>query len=179
MPTPLTAVERHRFETVVLPQLPALHVRARHLARSPVEAQDLVQDTLERAIGSFSRFQDGNVLPWLGTIMLHQFIDGRRKGTRQGPTHTFDEARFVAPEPEPLAPSSQLTDAHVRTALERLTPAFRDIGTLHFFGGCSQREISQRLNLPVGTVGTRVMRTKQKLRALLARGTLTDAAVPA
>jgi RNA polymerase sigma-70 factor (ECF subfamily) len=170
MPTQLTPAELRNFEATVLPLLPVLRARARRLCgRRESEVSDLLQDCLERALRSFPRFQNGsNPMAWLGTIMLNQFIDRRRKVARQLPTQLLDESTIEAPAPDPEPLSARFTATHVRGALDRLHPTFRQIGTLHFFDGCSQREISERLNIPLGTVGTRVMRTKRKLRALLA-----------
>jgi RNA polymerase sigma-70 factor (ECF subfamily) len=163
------APEHHGFEPLVRPHLNDLFVRALRFERSPVEAWDLVQDTLERGLRRFQQFRPGtNIRVWLFTIMFHLFIDRCRRRSHEQLMEPFDADELPAPEPEPPSAWEALNDGHLRDALSRLEAPFREIVELHCESHCSYREISERLKIPLGTVGTRLLRARRKLRELLA-----------
>ena len=144
--------------------------------RSPVDAWDLVQDTLERGLRHFEQFRPGtNVRVWLFTIMFHLFIDRCRRRGHEQLMEPFAADELAAPEPEPASPWEGVSEAQLRHALDRLESPFREIVELHCERHYSYREISERLQIPLGTVGTRLLRARRKLRSLLAEET----AVPA
>jgi RNA polymerase sigma-70 factor (ECF subfamily) len=169
-PANVNAIPEHQsFEPLVRPHLNDLFVRALRFERSPVDAWDLVQDTLERGLRHFGQFRPGtNIRVWLFTIMFHLFIDRCRRRSHEQLMEPFDADEVPAPEPEPASPWEGLNESHLRQALSRLEPPFREIVELHCQSRCSYREISQRLNIPLGTVGTRLLRARRKLRSLLA-----------
>ncbi len=157
------------FEPLIRPHINDLFVRALRFERSPVEAWDLVQDTLERGLRHFSQFRPGtNIRVWLFTIMFHLFIDRCRRRSHEQLMEPFDADELPAPDPEPVSPWEGLSEANLNEALSRLEAPFREIVELHCGRRCSYREISERLHIPVGTVGTRLLRARRKLRSLLA-----------
>jgi RNA polymerase sigma-70 factor (ECF subfamily) len=167
-PPPVIA-DHQGFEPLVRPHLNDLFVRALRFERSPVDAWDLVQDTLERGLRHFHQFRPGtNIRVWLFTIMFHLFIDLCRRRTHEQQLEPVDAEELAAPEPEPTSPWEGLNEAHLREALARLGSPFREIVELHCERRCSYREISERLHIPLGTVGTRLLRARRKLRSLLA-----------
>jgi RNA polymerase sigma-70 factor (ECF subfamily) len=165
-----TATPHHQgFEPLVRPHLNDLFVRALRFERSPVDAWDLVQDTLERGLRHFHQFRPGtNIRVWLFTIMFHLFIDRCRRRSHEQLMEPVDAEELPAPEPEPSSPWDGLNEGHLREALARLESPFREIVELHCERRCSYREISERLHIPLGTVGTRLLRARRKLRSLLA-----------
>jgi RNA polymerase sigma-70 factor (ECF subfamily) len=157
------------FEPLVRPHLNELFVRALRFERSPVDAWDLVQDTLERGLRHFGQFRPGtNIRVWLFTIMFHLFIDRCRRRTHEQLMEPYDADEVAAPEPEPPSPWEEINETHLQRALARLETPFREIVELHCGRRCSYREISERLHIPLGTVGTRLLRARRKLRSLLA-----------
>jgi RNA polymerase sigma-70 factor (ECF subfamily) len=166
-PTPI-GTPHDEFQDLVLPLAQDLRLRALRFERSAAEAHDLVQDTLERAFRSFDQFRRGtNVRVWLYTIMFHLFIDRCRRRAHETLLDPGDAEDLVAPEPEPPSPWEGLTVTQVRDAIARLESPFREIGTMHWVDRRSYREISERLSIPLGTVGTRLLRARRKLRGLL------------
>jgi RNA polymerase sigma-70 factor, ECF subfamily len=165
-----SVVRQHQdFDGLVRPHLNDLFVRALRFERSPVEACDLVQDTLERGLRHFAQFRPGtNIRVWLFTIMFHLFIDRCRRRSHEQLMEPFDADAMPALEPEPANPWEGIGESQLREALGRLEPPFREIVELQCQGHFSYREISERLQIPLGTVGTRLLRARRKLRSLLA-----------
>lgn len=169
MNTPASHLEsRPSFEALLRPHLHDLFVRALRFERSPVDAWDLVQDTLERGLRHFDQFRPGtNVRVWLFTIMFHIFIDRCRRRSHEQLMEPVEAEELPAPEPEPTSDWAEINDAQLRAALARLESPFREIVELHCENRCSYKEISERLHIPLGTVGTRLLRARRKLRSLL------------
>jgi RNA polymerase sigma-70 factor (ECF subfamily) len=105
---------------------------------------------------------------WLFTIMFNLFIDRCRRRTHELSLDPLASSDLPAPEPEETQPWEEISAERLRAALERLDPPFRDVVDLHWTARCSYQEISERLGIPLGTVGTRLLRARQKLRTLLA-----------
>lgn len=147
-----------------------LFTRALTLTRSRCDAWDLVHDTIERGILRKEMFRPGsNHRAWLCTIMLRLFID-RQRGRR--PQVALDEVLDSLPAPtctsEPPADWERLSLADVNRAMSRLDRASRSVLTLRYGHRQSYRDIARRLGLPDGTVASRLMRARGKLRDLLA-----------
>ena len=157
-----------------------LYARAVRLLRSPPDAWDLVQDTFERALRGYPRFQQGsNLRVWLMTIMQHLFIDRCRKQSREPVAEPIDEEQMATPEPAAgtSAGWEQITDQQVADALAQLESPFREVYQLRLLDNCSYDEIAERLTIPRATVGTRLMRARKKLRETLLQG-LEDPPLP-
>ena len=156
------------FEKLVLPLEKVLFARAMGLERSPQDALDLVQDTLERALRSFYQFQAGtNVKLWLFRIMYNLFVDRYRRRSHELSHESIDLYDLAAPEPEEPYEWEGVDTTQLRDALGKLEPRFRAVLELHFTEKRSYRDISQQLGIPTGTVGTRLLRARQKIRSLL------------
>jgi RNA polymerase sigma-70 factor (ECF subfamily) len=154
------------FEGVVLPHRGALYRRALRLARSRDAASDLTQDTLERAFRRFQGFRKGsNVRGWMFKIMYHVFCDGRRRRRRE----VLDEDLPTLPDTAPdTTPRFDVIGAEaLRSAVARLELGQREVVELRWAQRCSYQMISQQLGIPLGTVGTRLSRAYQRLRAVL------------
>ena len=157
-----------------------LYSRAIRLLHSPQDAWDLVQDTFERALRGYPRFQQGsNLRVWLMTIMQHLFIDRCRKQSREPAAEPIDEEQMATPEPASATGAGweQITDQQVADALAQLESPFREVYQLRLLDNCSYDEIAERLTIPRATVGTRLMRARKKLRETLLQG-LEDPPLP-
>jgi RNA polymerase sigma-70 factor (ECF subfamily) len=163
-----------RVEPPELAQLAREHegalrsVALRLCAGNQAEAADLVQDTFERAMRQLHRFEPGsNARAWLCTILRHLFIDRCRAPAAR--TLPVDNLELAAPVPEREREPvwAQITREQLGAAVERLEPEFRVVYDLATVENLSYPEIGTRLGLPKNTVGTRLMRARQKLRAML------------
>jgi RNA polymerase sigma-70 factor (ECF subfamily) len=153
---------------LVVPLAPDLLLRALRFERSRAEAHDLVQDTMERALRSFGQFRRGtNARVWLYTIMFHLFIDRCRRRAHELRLDPDEAEGLPAPEPEAPVAWAAIDDAEVRAAIDRLGSPFREISVMHWVERRSYKEISDELAIPLGTVGTRLLRARRKLRGLL------------
>lgn len=133
------------------------------------DAEDLIQSTLERALQHAGTFQpETNMLAWLRRIMSNLTIDSWRRQNRR-PTVALDEEREypTADAGEGRPAWEEITVAQVQAAAAQLPEHFREVFALHSELGLSYTEIARRLQLPIGTVGTRLLRARSQLRASL------------
>lgn len=143
-----------------------LKIIAKRLCRDRAEAADLVQDTFERALRTAGQQVVRNPRAWLVTIMHNLFIDRcRRKSREPSMVPVAEQAHATEPEPEPEWATISMSD--LRTALSSLDDGFRRVYEMHSFEGASYDQIARALNIAKNTVGTRLMRARQKLRELL------------
>jgi RNA polymerase sigma-70 factor, ECF subfamily len=168
-PSPAPAAHRaEEFRDLVMPLWGALLARASVLERSSVEAWDLVQDTLERALRGFHQFRPGtNVRRWLFRIMHNLFIDRYRRRAHEMRALPIEELELATPEPEPIEPWERLIDVDLEPILAGLERPFRQVLELHFLQRQSYQDISRSLRIPAATVGTRLMRARHKLRGMI------------
>jgi RNA polymerase sigma-70 factor (ECF subfamily) len=158
-----------RFEETVMPHLDAAFNYARWLTKNEVEAEDLVQEACLRAIRFLSSLRDGNARPWLFAIVRNTWYSrvSRRDGASTAILNSSDDNR---PD-EALDPEQRLvqqdTVARVRSALEQLPPEFREALVLRDIEGLSYKEIAEVLQVPMGTVMSRISRGRERLLAAL------------
>jgi RNA polymerase sigma-70 factor, ECF subfamily len=138
--------------------------QAGRLTRNAADAQDLVQDTLERGLRKYDRYKYGSLRTWLLHIMRNLFIDSVR---RRRPIDPGVEVLSIPAESTSLPKWAQVSDAALSAAIAELDPIAREVVALKEREGCSYVEISTRLGIPVATVGTRLTRARRKLRKLL------------
>lgn len=142
-----------------------LRRRARALTRNGPDSEDLVQETILQAYEKANtRSEDGNLRGWLMTILRHRFIDGRRRAQASARR----EAALAEMTPK-LSEGSQ--DLHmrvteVRAAFFTLPPEQRAALYLVAIEGRSCAEAAALLNIPMGTLTSRLGRARDRLRAL-------------
>jgi RNA polymerase sigma-70 factor, ECF subfamily len=151
---------------------PVLLVLARRMCASDADAADVVQDTLESALLAGDRLHAvENLQAWLVTILHRRMIDLFRKRDREQLGDPPEEPAVTQEAPVVDAPRWASVDAEqLRAAVARLDPEFREAFTLHAFERRSYKEIAIALGIPLNTVGTRLLRARRKLRALLLGG---------
>jgi RNA polymerase sigma-70 factor, ECF subfamily len=143
----------------------ALFAFALKLCGRKEDAHDLVQDTFERALRA--EVAPESARAWLFSVLHHLFVDRCRKQQR-APHHTsIDLVDVVAHEPEAAPAWTALSEDQVRAAVDQLDPEFREVYRLHALDGLGYAEIGKRLGVPTSTVGTRIMRARRKLKAIL------------
>ncbi len=156
------------FERHVVPELDVLYRTARSLTRNNTDAEDLVQETLLRAFRAIERFDGRYPRAWLLTIMRNANINRARKKTPDlldDPDLTFERStRFAddeTPEDIVVAP---VFDAVVQDAFDRLPDAFRQVVELVDLQGMAYQEAADLLDVPVGTVMSRLHRARKRIR---------------
>jgi RNA polymerase sigma-70 factor (ECF subfamily) len=153
--------------------LSALQGLALKLCGHPADARDLVQDTFERALRNLHTLDAGaNERAWLFTILHNLFIDQCRKKSRRPPREDIDDpaVQVASPEPEPPPAWTAIGPEELRRAVGQLEEEFRVVYRLHAIEGRSYQEIAATLDLPVNTVGTRLIRARRKLKVILTGG---------
>ncbi len=142
---------------------------ALRIAQDHGAAEEITQDVFLRCWRNIDRYhpQQGSLITWLLAITHHRAIDELR--SRRGK----DMRREISDEAiHPLAMletgfDEALLRGEVQEALHLLPPAQRDVIELIFWGGLTRREVADRLQLPLGTVHTRLRLGMEKLRAAL------------
>ena len=156
------------FAALVAHNATALHATAEKLCGNRHDACDLVQDTLERAMTRMHTLAPGtSPRAWMQTILHNLFIDRCRSDQRRGQTVDIDDVSVPAPEPAAEPAWADLGAAELHAAIARLDDDFRAVYEMHALAQLSYRAIADLLDIPTATVGTRLVRARQKLRALL------------
>ena len=156
------------FATQLFEHLPSLRRRARTLCRSQADADDLVQDTFVRAIAYQDQFEPGTHLrAWLKQILYHAFISRHRRCRRERAAldRFAQEPHHVAPE-FAVECATELPD-RIKRALGVLPDGMAEVVRLVDIDELSYRETAEALNVPVGTVMSRLFRGRQRLAVQL------------
>lgn len=169
-----------RFARESVPHFDALARRARRLTLSDADAEDLLQDTLLHAYRGFRSFQrDTNLKAWLFRIQYHRWISAHRYKERRPVEVTVDQvgedvwAGGVA-QRSAGRPSAEdevldaLSDNDIRRALSALPDGTRTVMYYAGVAGYTYAETAALMDIPIGTVMSRVSRGRQRLRVALA-----------
>ena len=176
MPTP------DPFEEEALAQTDALYRAALRLTRNPAEADDLVQETYLKAFRSAGRFERGtNLRAWLFTILMNTHRNSRRDATRdpiEVDSELVEQAQAMpgrAATPEDLLIDATM-DVDVKAALDALPETFRAAVWLRDVEEFSYAEIARMLDVPAGTVMSRISRGRKLLyeQLVATRGAAAD-----
>jgi RNA polymerase sigma-70 factor, ECF subfamily len=162
--------EASAFERDALACLDALYGTALRLTANPADAEDLVQDTYLKAFRAEAQFQPGtNLKAWLFTILHNTFLNRRRRAVKEPVAVESDDLeRAAAALPgEPETPEQLLLrntlDADLQEALDTLPEAFRQAVWLRDVEEFTYAEIATMLDVPVGTVMSRISRGRRLL----------------
>jgi RNA polymerase sigma-70 factor (ECF subfamily) len=172
---------RRHFEQQMLPHLDALYRTAYSMTKNAGDAEDLVQDTYLRAYQFLDQFQGGtNARAWLFRIMTNLYINAYRRRTREPERLSFEEL-------EDFYLYNRLSDAHssgssespeeavvqrvqieaIREAISHLPEEYRDTVVLADLNEFSYQEISDILQIPIGTVRSRLSRGRRLVQKAL------------
>jgi RNA polymerase sigma-70 factor (ECF subfamily) len=153
------------FEAEALPHLRSLYGTAYRMTRNAHDAEDLVQETFLRAYRAFDRFTPGtNIRAWLFTILHRARTDAFRKAGRSLKTVELEgEGPAVPPPQDALASGGE----DLSRALESLPDVFRAAVVLRDVEDFSYEEIARILDVPIGTVMSRIHRGRAQLRTVL------------
>jgi RNA polymerase sigma-70 factor (ECF subfamily) len=156
------------FEGEVLPHADRLFRLAMWFERNHADAEDVVQDTLIQALKSFHRFEPGtNCRAWL-TMILRRIVSNRRRAKGRSIVVSDPDDRIAETVPFIPPVPDELTDELVLGALRRLPEALQEIIVLCDLEDLSYKEAAEALEVPIGTVMSRLHRGRARLRAELA-----------
>ncbi|BDW94961.1 RNA polymerase sigma factor [Thalassospira tepidiphila] len=148
--------------------VPALRRHAYRLTGSNDMAQDLVQDTLLKAISKKDQFEEGTSLKaWLHRILFNTFISGQRREKTRGPQVDWDDLGDVYGHGSNQMARLQLRDAD--RVLEGLPAQEREAIMLTAVDDVSYQDAADQMCVEIGTVKSRVGRARRKLRASVGR----------
>ena len=157
-------MDSQRFKDLAAPaRLSSLLVQARRLTRNSADAKDLVQDTLERGLRHYDTFSYGSLGVWLARVMHNLFIDRCRRG-RTAPLPLDHQTAPIAPALAPSPRWMRVSDEALQQAVAALDPLSREIFLRHEVAGKTYAEIAADLGVAPATVGTRLFRSRQRIR---------------
>lgn len=165
------------FEEEIIPHLDAMYNFALRLTSDPNDAEDLVQDTIVKAFRFFSSYEKGtNAKAWLFRILKNSYINNYRKKSKQPNQVDYDEvSSFYETIRADRTDTSDLEDRMFRelidddisNALEELPEDFRTVVLLCDVEGFTYEEIANMLDVPIGTIRSRLHRGRNLLKAQL------------
>lgn len=173
--------DRARFTELAMPLMPALYSAALRMTRNPADAEDLVQETYLRAYRGFDGFEEGtNLKAWLFRILTNTYINVYRARQRRPDEHELDDVedlylyrRLGGLEAAAAGRSAEdelmdlFPESEVKAALEALPDAFRIAVLLADVEGFSYKEIAEILDIPIGTVMSRLHRGRKAMQKQL------------
>jgi RNA polymerase sigma-70 factor, ECF subfamily len=179
-PVNLSSADKERFQTDALPLLDSIYAGALRMTRNPADAEDLVQETMMRAYRAFDRFEPGtNLKAWLFRILTNAYINTYRKKQREPLKVSHDEIEEfdlyrelkqhdpqwdATPENIVL---SNLVDSDIIDAIDDLPEQFRLAVVLSDIEGFSYAEMAEIMDVPLGTVMSRLHRGRKALQKRL------------
>lgn len=168
-----------RFERDALPFIDQLYGGALKLTRHQADAEDLVQETYARAFTSFNQFQEGtNLKAWLYRILTNTYINTYRKAQRSpkiADNAEIEDWQLARAEGHSITPTAsaemealvRLSDTRIMDAMKALKEEYRYPVYLADVEGFAYKEIADILDIPVGTVMSRLSRGRTQLRRAL------------
>ena len=151
------------FEAEILALLPQLRRYSRSLTRSDAESEDLLQDCVEKALSRRAQWRGANIRAWAYRIMTNLHLNARRAVARR-PSVGIEAAEGLAAS---APPSDPLARNRLVQALDSLPKEARAVLMLVAVEGHSYQEVADMLEVPVGTVMSRLSRARQMLREKL------------
>jgi RNA polymerase sigma factor (sigma-70 family) len=168
-----------RFARIVLPYLAEAYLLARGLTGNGADAEDIVQEASLSAYRAIASFANGNARHWVLTIVRHCGYQWLRKNRRSSLVHvksleTVEEANAETHDGTVKTPETELiakADAErLNSAIDEIPEPFRETLILRVKHDLNYREIATAMNVPVGTVMSRLARARHYLIAVVAPG---------
>ena len=168
----MRAGEQKSFEELAVPHLETVYRVAVRLTRNEHEAEDLVQETYLKACKAFKRFEmrEFGIRPWLLRILHNSFLNRvtrEKRAPKATDQQTLDQAHDEGKSGSnffgPPALDYEHLDTEVKAAMDRLAPEFRVVLSMWATMEFSYKEIADILEMPIGTVMSRLHRARQQL----------------
>lgn len=163
------AGDRHAFSTIVDRYERRVWAVCLRMCENPDDARDATQDTFVTALRALGSFRgDAQLSTWLHRIAVNASLDVRRKQSRQKakPVEEVPEVVSTEPGPDDMTIGADRAAA-VHAALARLSDEHRTVVVLHDLQGLQYPEVAKALDVPVGTVKSRLHRARLELARLL------------
>lgn len=178
-----TSQPHQTIDELLLPLLGPAYNMALRLTRDAADAEDLLQEAAARSCQAFHQFQPGtNFRAWFYKILVNCFYGRARRDRRRGYSVSIDdtpelylyartaELGLHERESDPASSFlSRLETEQITKALEELPDEYRTVATLYFIEDLTYEEIAQILNVPLGTVRSRLHRGRKMLQKKLWR----------
>ena len=170
---------KNRFTEEAMPLLDQLYGGALRMTRNPQDAEDLVQETYLKAYKAFDRFTPGtNLKAWLYRIMTNTYINTYRKKQRRPLVTSADEVTdnqlytssshdSTGLESAEVEALKQMPNSRISEALNSLNEDYRMVVYYADVEGLAYKEIAEVMNIPLGTVMSRLHRGRKQLREML------------
>jgi RNA polymerase sigma-70 factor (ECF subfamily) len=173
--------EQAKFSELAMEYMPSLYTAALRMTRNPADAEDLVQETYLKAYRAFNGFTEGtNLKAWLYRILTNTYINAYRAKKRRPEESDIDDLenfylyrRLGGLEGASAGRSAEdevldhFTETEVKEAIEALPEQFRMAVLLGDVEGFSYKEIAEILDVPIGTVMSRLHRGRRALQKRL------------
>lgn len=173
--------EQEAFEAALAPALKTIYKVANSLTRHPEDAEDLVQEAAVQAFRAFYTFQPGtNFKAWFLRILINLFYGRYRKQQREpqradiedvSDLYLYHKAQQLPHSARNADPAKRVLDRidheTIKSALDMLSEEYRVVATMYFMDEFSYQEIADMLNLPIGTVRSRLHRARKMLQKAL------------
>ncbi|HYD09267.1 MAG TPA: sigma-70 family RNA polymerase sigma factor [Acidimicrobiales bacterium] len=173
--------DQARFADLAMEHMDSLYAGALRMTRKPADAEDLVQETYLKAYRGFGGFEEGtNIKAWLFRILTNTYINRYRQQQRRPDESDIDDVedfylyrRLGGVDQARISQSAEdqlfelFTDDEVKSALESLPETFRMAVLLADVEGFAYKEIAEILEIPIGTVMSRLHRGRKALQKAL------------
>ncbi|MFH1745863.1 MAG: sigma-70 family RNA polymerase sigma factor [Planctomycetota bacterium] len=164
----MPAEGEQNFEALAVPHLESVYRIARRLTRDSHEAEDLVQETYLKAYKAFANYEvrDFGIRPWLLKILHNAFFNRRarqKRAPRSVDQQTLEQMHSDSREMSPPDLDYEHLDEEVKQAIDRLPEEFRVVILLWATKEVSYQEIAEIIDVPIGTVMSRLHRARQQL----------------
>jgi len=167
--------QKKLFQELLIPELGALFRTALRMTRNREDAEDLVQETTTKAFSAFDRFEEGtNFRAWIFKILTNTFINNYYRVRERDKLPSLDEMEeesafqpvFDGISPE-QALLNTLTKEDIQKAIDIIPIDFKSVVILNLVEGFSYKETAEILDIPIGTVMSRLHRGRKILQKLL------------
>jgi len=161
-----------QFQTLVSGQIAALENMTMRFASNKEDANDLLQDTLLKALKNKEKYKPNtNIKAWLFTIMRNTYINGYNRAVRSKIDHDTTEQQYYlnTANRKGLSPTESIAHFNeIKEIVNRLEEVYK-IPFQMMYEGFKYKEIADKLSLPIGTVKSRIFFARQKLADFLNR----------
>lgn len=153
------------FEEKIVECIDSLYNIALHMAQNKQDAQDLVQEAALRAYRNFGKFRPGtNFKAWVITILRNTFINEYRKRRKEPPMADFEKVKDFISLPEISGAQEEIFSERIRSLIDKLPEKLRTTIMLFYAEGFSYKEVAKIMDVPVGTVMSRLWTARQTLK---------------
>lgn len=163
---------KKEFEERLLEHIDSLYNVAIRMAQNRQDAEDLVQEAVLRAYRNFAKFEEGtNFKAWMITIVRNVFINKYRKRMKEPQKIEFEEVENFVSLPEISGAQEEIFSETIKPSIDKLPEELRTTIILFYAEEFSYKEIAKIMDVPVGTVMSRLYTARQILKRYLARTT--------